>query len=201
MKRTPSEEFGSRLKRARLAAGLSQAQLAEKVGISVRLVRYYEAGAKAPLLDRLSDVARATGRDVGWFFEAAAVRMVPLYHEVPAGPSKAAFQEMERMIPVPPHWARGRAEVFCLKVRGDSMAPTLLDGDVIAVRRQPEAEERAIVVARVEGLAEEGEYVVKRLARRGGKWILRSDNRAYGDVDCEAVEGVVVGLIRDVAAG
>lgn len=36
----------SNLKDKRQAAGLSQAQLAEKSGVSIRMIQYYEQGAK-----------------------------------------------------------------------------------------------------------------------------------------------------------
>lgn len=82
-----------------------------------------------------------------------------------------------------------------LAVAGDSMAPTLTDGDRILVdrgRRTPGARS-AIWVIRIGNALH-----VKRLARDGGDWRIVSDNapeerRAVGEVE---VLGRVVQLIR-----
>lgn len=53
------------LRRARLAACLTQEQLARRAGVTVGLVRAWEGGAVvAPRLDRALAVARALGIDV-----------------------------------------------------------------------------------------------------------------------------------------
>lgn len=55
----------SALRRARLAACLTQEQLARRAGVTVGLVRAWEGGAVvAPRLDRALAVARALGIDV-----------------------------------------------------------------------------------------------------------------------------------------
>ena len=71
-------------------------------------------------------------------------------------------------------WARPD-RLVCIRATGDSMSPTVRDGDLIALdwsRRQPVGGQ-LFVVRVAEGV------VVKRLRRRGGVWHLVSDNRTY----------------------
>lgn len=56
------ETFGQQVKRLRLEAGLTQQQLAERVGVSVSAVRDWEArGAKENEADLYRRLARALG--------------------------------------------------------------------------------------------------------------------------------------------
>lgn len=48
MKRLEKESFGYRLRQRRMAAGLSQAELGRQVGLSMRMVSYYEAESDQP---------------------------------------------------------------------------------------------------------------------------------------------------------
>ena len=48
MKRLAKESFGYRLRQKRMAAGLSQAELGMRVGLSMRMVSYYEAETDQP---------------------------------------------------------------------------------------------------------------------------------------------------------
>jgi transcriptional regulator with XRE-family HTH domain len=59
-------EIGRRIARARAAAGLTQQQLADELGVSRRSVQGYESGSIAPYrrLDRLSELL---DRPAGWF--------------------------------------------------------------------------------------------------------------------------------------
>jgi transcriptional regulator with XRE-family HTH domain len=55
------ESMGERLARLRRAAGLSQPQLAELVGVPVGTLRNWEQDRRVPLLDTAARVAGALG--------------------------------------------------------------------------------------------------------------------------------------------
>ena len=74
----------------------------------------------------------------------------------------------------------GREGLSVIRVRGDSMTPTLADGDEILVDEH-DARERlrdGIYVLRVDGV-----LLVKRLVRDEGGYAVRSDNPEAGPVD------------------
>lgn len=56
-----SETFGTRLRRLRLEKGLTQLQLGRRVGLSNRMVAYYEIEGGEPRPDLLSRLAEALG--------------------------------------------------------------------------------------------------------------------------------------------
>jgi len=54
-----SESFGQRMARLRKASGLTQAQIAERIGISRRMVAYYEGQGDRPPAHVLDQLAAA----------------------------------------------------------------------------------------------------------------------------------------------
>ena len=86
---------------------------------------------------------------------------------------------------------------YLLRVQGDSMIEDgILDGDLVAVQRTPEARDGQVVVARVDG-----ELTIKRLQRTPRSIMLLPRNPAHAPIEvgaeCEfALEGVFCGLVR-----
>lgn len=86
---------------------------------------------------------------------------------------------------------------YLLRVKGDSMiGDGILDGDLIAVKRMPVAENGQIVVARVDG-----EITVKRLQRTksGIRLLPRNPDHAPIEIPRDAdfaIEGLYCGLVR-----
>lgn len=86
---------------------------------------------------------------------------------------------------------------YLLRVQGDSMIQDgILDGDLVGVKRTPDARDGQVVVARLDG-----ELTIKRLSRTGKSLRLLPRNPAYAPIEVEpgqdfAVEGVFCGLVR-----
>jgi len=86
---------------------------------------------------------------------------------------------------------------YLLRVQGDSMRDDgIFDGDLIAVRRTPAAENHQIVVARLDG-----EITVKRLKQTRDGVLLMPRNPAYAPIEVPkdadfAIEGLYCGLVR-----
>jgi repressor LexA len=122
---------------------------------------------------------------------------LPLVGRVAAGAPILAAEHLEGEFHIDRSMFRPSPD-YLLKVRGDSMQGIgILDGDLLAVRRAPSAEQGQVVVARVDG-----EVTVKRFRRRGARVELLSENPDYAPiiVDPErqsfAIEGLYVGVIR-----
>lgn len=58
--------FGERLRRAREAAGLTQVELAERLGIKQNQISQWEADNTGPKRDRLPTLAAAVGASIEW---------------------------------------------------------------------------------------------------------------------------------------
>ena len=86
---------------------------------------------------------------------------------------------------------------YLLRVQGNSMIEDgILDGDLVGVKRTPEARDGQTVVARLDG-----ELTIKRLSRSVDALRLLPRNPAYAPIEVEpgqdfAVEGVFCGLVR-----
>lgn len=70
---TESVDLGIRVKAARIAANLSQEELAEIVGISIQALSRIETGKTQPKLTTLRKIADKTGQPLAWLFQSGQV--------------------------------------------------------------------------------------------------------------------------------
>jgi len=122
-------------------------------------------------------------------FAREEISEVPILGRVQAGLPLLAEENLEGSIPLPREWARGD-HLFMLRVKGDSMTNAhIVDGDLVLVRQQANAENGEIVVARLQG----AEVTLKRLYRRGHKVVLKAENPKYSPIEVPAAEAEIVG--------
>ncbi|GAA2274446.1 transcriptional repressor LexA [Actinomadura luteofluorescens] len=120
---------------------------------------------------------------------------VPVVGDIAAGVPIPAEEHADDTLLLPRELT-GRGTVFGLRVRGDSMVDAAIcDGDIVVVRRQPEAHSGQIVAAMIDG-----EATVKVYRRRDGHVLLEPRNPAYDVIDGDeaAVLGIVVSVLRNV---
>lgn len=121
---------------------------------------------------------------------------IPVLGRVAAGMPLGVDAEVHDRLLIDPGLF-SRTPDYLLRVRGDSMiGDGILDGDLVAVRRTPVAENGQIVVARLEG-----EVTIKRFQREADAVYLLSRNPAYAPIVVQpdqdlAIEGVFCGLVR-----
>lgn len=122
---------------------------------------------------------------------------LPLVGTVAAGQPILAREHIEAHHALPPALFRAKAD-YLLRVRGLSMRDAgILDGDLLAVQRTPDARSGQIVVARIED-----EVTVKRFWQDGARVELRAENPDFAPIVIDlsrqplAIEGRMVGLIR-----
>lgn len=58
-----------KIKSARIAAGMSQNEIAEKTGMSRSQYQQYEQGKRRPKLENLSKIAKACNVDIDYFLK------------------------------------------------------------------------------------------------------------------------------------
>ena len=129
---------------------------------------------------------------------------LPVIGRVAAGSPILAAEHVEDRYAIDPRLFRPAAD-YLLRVRGSSMRDAgILDGDLLAVRATPEAENGQIVVARLGD-----EVTVKRLKRdRRSPYrvVLRAENPDFPPIELDlrreplVIEGIGVGLVRNLAA-
>lgn len=125
-----------------------------------------------------------------------AVKYIPLIGTVTAGVPILATEQVERLIPFSADIFPSTADIFMLKVRGDSMIDAaIVDGDYVIVKQQRVASIGEIIV----GLIDE-EATVKRLISHQGRPYLQPENEAYDLIpfygeNCQIL-GKVIGVVR-----
>lgn len=76
---------------------------------------------------------------------------------------------------------------FGIRIRGDSMQPTIPDGTIVFVRKQPEMQNGQIGIFMIDDGA-----LCKRFYRRDGRIILQSDNPKYKDIEVGEYERLFI---------
>jgi repressor LexA len=127
----------------------------------------------------------------------APIRDVPLVGRIAAGSPILAEEDIEEIFPLPTELV-GNDPVFMLRVAGDSMINAgIFDGDLVVVKRQPEAKDGDLVAALVDG----EEATVKRFRRESDRVILLPENPAHEPISLTGgveILGLVVAVLRAV---
>ncbi len=123
---------------------------------------------------------------------------LPVVGKVAAGKPILAQQNIEGSYQIERRLFTPSAD-YLLRVRGQSMIGAgIIDGDLLAVHRTPEARSGQIVVARMND-----EVTVKRFKKRGSQVQLLAENPDFEPIvldlkrDSLTIEGLGVGVIRN----
>lgn len=185
--------FSHRLIESRQRLGLTQSELADKVGVTLRAIQLWEAGKAMPQISKLRRLSQALGVPIQW-----------LIQKEPQKGNATAPVEIKQMFPrrVPVvSWANaGKGgdfvdlavqideyldtdcrdpNAYALIIEGDSMMPEFKPGDRVIFMPNVEPKNGDVVVAR---LAKTGDVFFKlfhRVGRNGEIVRLTSFNPAY----------------------
>lgn len=218
--------LGDFIKNYRREHGCSMEQFAKMTGLSKAYISILERNVNPvngkpviPSLETIKAVAQAINMD---FNEVIAVLdgnqpvslkkeendvppgfqpmpdmdMVPLVGRIACGTPITAEENVERMVCVPSKWR----STFTLTCEGSSMEPRIHDGDLVAIRSQPEVENGEVAAVRI------GEEATLKHVYLHENFIeLRPENPAFEsiilskeDMNTVVIEGKAVGLCRDI---
>lgn len=148
--------IANRLKQLRKDKQLSQNELAKELGVRRETVAQWERGENAPTrkLEELSRIFSVStdyilGKKTDDHPTPKGVR-IPVLGRVMAGIPIEAIQEILDYEEIPESMAK-TGEFFALQVHGASMEPTLKEGDVVIVKKQPTADSGDIAIVLVNG--------------------------------------------------
>ena len=186
--------FAERLKSLRREKGWSQQRLADELDLSKSSVNMYERGEREPGFETMEAIADLFNVDMNYLYGRTDIKIadpivlapkkptippgfepmpkmkkIPLIGSIACGEPITAEQNIERYIGVPAAW---RAD-FALTCHGDSMSPTICDGDIVCIRCQPEVEQGEIAAVRIGE-----EATLKHFHRQGETVMLLADNTA-----------------------
>jgi len=179
----PDTDLSSRIRQRREQLGLSQEELAARMGYrSKSSITKLEKGINDLPRAKLEELAEALDTSPAWlmglidlpapppgFEPLPEMVRVPLVGSIACGTPITAEQNIECYIGVPAAWHAD----FALTCHGSSMAPTICDGDIVCIRRQPEVEQGEIAAVRIGE-----EATLKHFHRQGETVMLLADNSA-----------------------
>ena len=199
--------IGERIKKLRIEQGLSQDELAAKVGYKTRsAINKIELNERDVKHSQIITFANALGTTphylMGWTDEVPlesnvsavydnSTYMIPLFNEVAAGFGAYADEQVLEYVPVFVESPVKAKNMIAIRVRGDSMYPKIEDGDTIIVLKTDEVESGKIAVVLIDG----DEAVVKKLEYNKKQAVLVSINPEYKD---RVFEGEEVKRLRVV---
>lgn len=177
--------FSERLRRAMFLTGLRQADLIEKTGIDKGSVSSYVSGRYKPNAEKITKLAAALDVSPSWLIgESEEMKRVPRsVSDLPLPivlPSKIpVIGDVAAGVPIPAQEdivgsVYTEKDVFALRIKGDSMSPRIMDGDVVLVDQNACPEDGDVVIALVGD-----EATCKILKKRHDRVTLVPFNAAY----------------------
>lgn len=133
-----------------------QTDMARDLKISKATVSAWYNGSRYPRSDTLDVIAKYLGVSVAdltaepEYTSKKKGILIPVYGNVAAGIPLEMIEDIIDYEEIDELTASS-GEFFGLRIKGDSMAPRIESGDVVIVRKQPDAETGQIVIATVNG--------------------------------------------------
>lgn len=197
------ESRGEAIRSLRKDAGLSQEELANKLHTTKQTIYKYEAGIVTNIpsdkIEEMSQIFHVSPAVIMGWDEDVAVPPSPVY-EAAAGEGRVGDG-----FPVDEVAVKLDADQVLVRVKGDSMEPTLFSGDLVVISAQSIIDHpRQIALVKVNG----DEATLKRVEIKDNGILLIGDNTSeysphfFTTEEVEqmpiTIEGVVVRLIRDM---
>ena len=205
------------VKELRKKKGVQQKELAIAIGVAQPTVSEWELNKKDPSGERLKKLAEyfnvdelvVLGKNIisaGYVtidkdgryrrisneFIPINNNSIPIIGDIACGTPITAEQNVDGYADLP----GGVHADFALRCKGDSMAPTFLDGDIVLIRQQPEVENGQIAAVGING-----EATLKHLYRTGEGFLLVADNPKFAPIQVSEgntvdIYGLAIGYTR-----
>lgn len=193
--------------------------LADMTGASVSAIGHYKTGNRTPkddfiekfievfnldskeqnkiklavAMDRTPDIIKQQLNNKSNEIIDTDFMVIPVYNSVSAGLGCLACADPIDYITVP----KMAGEIIAIKVNGDSMEDTILDGATILVKKDTPVELGEIGVFLTNDI-DYAEGFVKRLRHKNGTYVLESDNKKYEDIIVKTNDIIACGKVLKI---
>ena len=163
----------NRVKELRKQKHITQEELGKVLDIQKAAISKYENGRAEPSTEVLKKMSAFFGVSIDYLLGNSPVKVsnqtssdiqgvrIPVLGRVVAGIPIEAVEEILDYEEITPELAAS-GEFFALKIRGHSMEPRMMEGDVVIVRRQDDVESGDVAIVLVNG----NEATVKRVKKQ-----------------------------------
>ena len=180
-------DLKERIKNSRIAAKMTQEELARAVGKTRNAVAQWESGASRPRLNTLEDIAGALNVSLEWLLlgdkdagecdsrqisDRPAIKLIPVYGQAVAGINGEFAFDGKKLFEVPcPPQLLNVENAYGVEVAGDTMSPRYEDGEIVYVDTVRRIKKGDYVVAQIM-MKEEDSFptaFIKRFIRHNEK--------------------------------
>lgn len=134
--------------------GLERKELARALGVPYSSLTDWMNGNSYPRIDKIQKMADFFGVEKSDLVEPrSAMKTVkatklPILGQVAAGPAIEMIENIEGDIIID---SKLSEDCFALRIKGDSMSPRIMNGDVVIVKKQSDVESGEIAIVAVNG--------------------------------------------------
>ena len=192
----------SKIKARRKALGMTQEELAEKIGYSgksvISKIEHGEVDLNSSKIMAIAEALRISTFDLMNDTGEGSYIEYPVVGSVKAGYNGLIFEDTADKEQIPLDWVKGDSpdSFFILRISGDSMYPLLMDTDRILVHKCSSVPSGSLAVMRING----EEATVKRVVYKPGEdWLeLHAVNPAYPPKRIEGADLELCEVIGEV---
>lgn len=209
------DTFQNRLKKALDYSNMKQVDLVKKTGLDKTLINKYLAGIMKAKQDKLTILADALNVNEVWLMGydvpmernlntktdkfGNPVVSLPILGIVKAGYDYLAHENWIGTIDVETSLVGDGSNFFCLKVKGNSMSPLIIEDDIVVVRKQDDFENGDIVVAIING----DEATIKKGKKNDSSILLQPFNNNYEPLiftydEMKTIPVTIVGIVKQL---
>lgn len=210
------ESFANRLQKAMNYANMKQVDLVNKTGLDKTLINKYLAGIMKAKQDKLTILADALNVNEVWLMGydvpmernlnaykvdelGNSVIPIPILGTVKAGYDYLAQENWIGTVDVETSLVGNGKDYFALKVHGNSMSPTLIEDDIVVIKKQNDFENGDIVVAIING----DEATIKKGKKSDSSILLQPLNTAYEPLiftydEMKTIPVTIIGIVKQL---
>ena len=194
-------------KELRTKKNLTQLELAQVLNINQATVSKWEQAKSIPdvmMLKTLSEfysvpielLLNGEKRDLNF---NKKINRIPVLGKIPAGTPLEMIEDVLDYEEINPDMLRGGKEYFALKVKGESMSPKFLEGDILIVRKQSTCENGEYAIVAVNGY----DATFKKIIKKENCIILQPLNSSYEPMiytneDIEKLPVKILGVVVEI---
>ena len=198
-----------KLKELRKKYGYTQQNIADKLNVQRTTITNYENGTSEPDINSIKKLAEIFNVSIGYLLDSEENNKekskgikIPVLGTIPAGIPIEAIEDILDYEEISEDMAK-KGDYFALKVKGDSMLPTIKDGDIVIIKKCDDAESGKICVIMINGY-DATLKEIKKDPDNQGLWILPHNHYSdykptfYSNKEIESLPIRIIGVAVEI---
>ena len=187
------------LEKLREAKNWSKQYVADRLGVSVSLIFFWENGKRRIPDEKLNDLCDLFGKTSDEILGREKSNIINVYGTIPAGIPLEMVTDIIDTEEIDPEMLKGNRQYFGLRVSGDSMFPTYLDKDILICEKVDDAESGQDCIVTING----DDATFKKILKKENGIVLQPINPLYNPVfysneEIEKLPIKIIGVVREI---